>query len=97
MYKMQIFQDSLKAVAEETEIDPELIISACKQEEVVDARALLVKIMRDFGLYPTQIGKLTGMDSRRVTYFLIGFKERIEGRKILRINYENVKKKVGLS
>ena len=47
MYKVQIFQDVLKAVAEETELDPEKIISACKQEEVVDARALLVSIMNE--------------------------------------------------
>lgn len=97
MYKVQIFQDVLKAVAEETELEPEKIISACKQEEVVDARALLVSIMNEYGLYPVQIGKLTGIDARRVTYFLVGFRERMNSRKILRINYENVKKKIGLS
>lgn len=97
MYKTQIFQTVLKAVEEETELAPELIISTCKQEEVVDARAMLVKVMNEHGLYPVQIERLTGIDARRVTYFLLGFKDRINSRKILRINYENVKKKVGLS
>ena len=97
MYKMQIFLDVLKAVSEETELDSDLILSPCKQEEVVDARSLLIEVMSEKGLYPTQISKLTGISTRRVTAFLLRFNERVNSRKILRINYENVRKKVGIT
>ena len=97
MHKIKIYQDVLKAVVEETELEPDQILSNCKQEEVIDARALLIFVMNECGLYPVQISKLTGIDSRRITNFLLNFKGRMEGRKILRINYENVKKKVGMS
>ena len=97
MYKVQIFQEVLPAVVEEMEVEQEQILSGCKQEEVVDARSLLVKLMNDKGLYPVQISKITGINIRSVTQFLLGFKERINSRKILRINYERLKNQLGIS
>ena len=97
MYKVQIFQEVLPAVVEEMEVEQEQILSGCKQEEVVDARSLLIKLMNDKGLYPVQISKITGINIRSVTQFLLGFKERINSRKILRINYERLKNQLGIS
>lgn len=97
MYKMQIFQEVLPAVVEAMEVEEEQILSGCKQEEVVDARALLIRLMNDKGLYPVQISKITGINIRSVTQFLLGFKERINSRKILRINYERLKNQLGIS
>lgn len=97
MYKMQIFQETLAAVEDAMEIDSAQILSGCKQEEVVDARALLIKLMRDRGLYPVQISSITGLNSRSVTQFLLSFSERINTRKILRMNYESLKIKLGIS
>lgn len=97
MYKVQIFQEVLSAVVEEMEVEQEQILSGCKQEEVVDARSLLIKLMNDKGLYPVQISKITGINIRSVTQFLLGFKERINSRKILRINYERLKNQLGIS
>lgn len=97
MYKMQIFQETLAAVEDAMEIDSAQILSGCKQEEVVDARALLIKLMRDRGLYPVQISSITGLNSRSVTQFLLGFSERINTRKILRMNYESLKIKLGIA
>jgi hypothetical protein len=96
MYKMQIFQETLSAVVEAMEVEPGQILSGCKQEEVVDARSLLIKLMSDKGLYPVQISKITGLNSRSVTQFLLDFKERINSRKILRINYESLKNQLGI-
>jgi hypothetical protein len=93
---MQIFQETLSAVVEAMEVEPEQILSGCKQEEVVDARSLLIKLMSDNGLYPVQISKITGLNSRSVTQFLLDFKERIKSRKILRINYESLKNQLGI-
>ena len=97
MYKVQVFQEVLPAVVEEMEVEQEQILSGCKQEEVVDARSLLIKLMNDKGLYPVQISKITGINIRSVTQFLLGFKERINSRKILRINYERLKNQLGIS
>ena len=97
MYKVQIFQEVLDAVINETEIDAQLILSNNKEEEVVDARSIVVKVMNEKGLYPIQISSITGLCIRSVNRFLIGFKERCNSRKIMRLNYENVKTKVGLT
>lgn len=97
MYKMQIFQETLSAVVEAMEVEQEQILSGCKQEEVVDARSLLIKLMSDKGLYPVQISHLTGLNNRSVTQFLLAFRERINSRKILRINYERLKSQLGIS
>lgn len=97
MYKMQIFQETLSAVMEATEVEQDQILSGCKQEEVVDARAMLIKLMNERGLYPVQISKITGLNSRSVTQFLLGFRERMDSRKILRMNYESLKIKLGIA
>ena len=97
MYKMQIFQETLSAVIEETEIEQAQLLSGSKEEEVVDARSILVRIMNERGLYPIQISRLTGICLRSVNRFLIGFKGRCDSRKIMRLNYENVRKKLGMS
>lgn len=97
MYKMQIYQDALSLVAEETEIGIEKILSGCKEEEVIDARSLLVQRMHDKGLYPIQISRLTGICVRSVNRFLMDFSSRCESRIILGINYDNLRKKLGLT
>jgi len=97
MYKMQIFNETLTAVVEATEIEQEQILSGCKQEEVVDARSMLIKLLNDKGLYPVQISKITGLNIRSVTQFLLDFNIRINSRKILRMNYEIVKNQLGIS
>lgn len=97
MYKIQIFQESLAAVTEETEVEQAQILSGSKEEEVVDARCILIKIMNERGLYPIQISHLTGICKRSVTRFLVGFMGRCDSRKIMRLNYENVKTKLGMT
>lgn len=97
MYKVQIFQEVLSAVVDITDVEQEQILSGCKQEEVVDARSLLIKLMSDKGLYPMQISKTTGINSRSVTKFLLSFMARIKSRKILRIHYEKLKNQLGIA
>lgn len=97
MYKLEIFEKTISAIVEETEIKRELILSNAKQEEVVDARYLLVEIMSEQGLYPTQISHFTGICLRSVDNFLQGFSSRCNSRKIMRIDYDRVRNKLGLS
>ena len=93
---MEIFQETLSAVVDETGLTSEQILSNGKEEELVDARSILVKVMNERGLYPIQISRFTGICPRSVNRFLIGFKERCNSRKIMRLNYENIKSKAGL-
>ena len=97
MYKMQIYLDTLSAVAEETEVEMDKILSGCKEEEVIDARALLIRLLSDQGLYPIQIGRFTGICQRSIDRFLLDFPDREVSRKMMRINYDNLKKKLGIS
>lgn len=95
--KAQILQEVLSAVVEETEIPREQILSGVKSEEVVDARSLLIRLLNEKGLYPTQISQITGICPRSVDRFLQDFNERIQCRKILRINYDRARNKLGLT
>lgn len=97
MQKLEIFKTSLSSIVEETEVKEDLILSANKQEEVVDARYLLVKIMSDQGLYPIQIRNLTGICLRSVDNFLQSFYTRCNSRKIMRIDYDRLRNKLGIS
>ena len=97
MYKMQVYLDTLQAVAEETEVEMEKILSGCKEEEVIDARAILIRLLSEQGLYPIQISRFTGICVRSVNRFLLDFQDRIVARRMMRLFYDNVKKKLGLS
>ena len=97
MYKMQVYLDTLSAVAEETEVEMEKILSGCKEEEVIDARAILIRLLSEQGLYPIQISRFTGICVRSVNRFLLDFQDRIVSRRMMRLFYDNVKKKIGLS
>lgn len=97
MYKMQVYLDTLSAVAEETEVEMEKILSGCKEEEVVDARILLIRLLSEQGLYPIQISKFTGICQRSVNRFLLDFSDRISSRKIMRLFYDNLRNKLGMT
>ena len=97
MYKMQVYLDTLSAVAEETEVEMEKILSGCKEEEVIDARAILIRLLSEQGLYPIQISRFTGICVRSVNRFLLDFQDRIVSRRMMRLFYDNVKKKLGVT
>ena len=97
MYKVQIYQETLVAVTEETGLEPKQILSNSKEEEAVDARSILIRVLNERGLYPIQISRFTGICQRSVNRFLIGFRDRCDSRKIMRLNYENVRTKLGLA
>ena len=97
MHKLEIFLNTISAVTDETEIEKDLILSGSKQEEVVDARSILVRILHEQGLYPIQISHLTGICLRSVTNFLQGFSVRCNSRKIMRINYERARHTLGIT
>ena len=85
----------MQIVAEETEVSQEEILSESKIEDVVDARHLLAQLMFEMGLYPATIAQLIGCTTRNVNSIISGFKLRCDRRKLLRNNYEKLRKDIG--
>ena len=94
MGKQDTFERVLSLVEEEVEVPRNLILSGNKQEEVVDARALLIYTMYEIGFYPAQIGAMTGICSRCINPFILNFNERKSSRRMLGIYYEKVQRKL---
>lgn len=92
MCKSEIFAEILRLVSEETEISTSDILSGSKETDVVDARYLLVYLLYERGFYPSQIALHVSKTKRSINYILSGFSDRIQRGKMLRIQYENIKK-----
>ena len=95
MCKTEIFADILGAVSKETEIPKERILSESKDAEVVDARYILVKLLTDTGMYPSQIASKINKTRRAVNYIISNFSNRETAGKMLRIYLDNIKKRLG--
>nr|DAD56174.1 MAG TPA: chromosomal replication initiator protein [Caudoviricetes sp.] len=95
MCKSEIFAEILRIVSKETEISTNEILSNSKEAEIVDARYLLVHLLYERGFYPSQIALQTNKTKRSINYILSGFSDRIQRGKMLRIQYENIKKSQG--
>ena len=86
---------TINLVSQETEIPAERILSPDKDAETVDARYLLVSLLADRGMYPSQIAVHIHKTKRAVNYMISNFRERMEGGKMLRIYWENIRKSLG--
>lgn len=95
MCKSEIFAEILNLVSQETEIPAHRILSSSKDAETVDARYLLVKLLVESGIYPSQIASKIHKTKRAVNYMVSNFQERMKGGKMLGINYENIRKQIG--
>lgn len=95
MRKNEIFDDVINKVSLETGVHISRIMSSCKDAETVDARYILVRILADIGMYPSQIADMIHKTQRTVNYMISNFNDRMNGRKILRIYLENIKKLSG--
>lgn len=58
MRKTELFAQILKTVANETELTPEQILSCCRTAETVDARYMLVHLLRREGIYISEIARM---------------------------------------
>ena len=63
--------------------------------EVVDARWLCVRLMKDIGLYPYQIAEMMSMSVRSVQYIINNFDDRMKfGDAMLKIYLSMAKKRL---
>lgn len=97
MCKSRIFAEVLDVVVSETEVPAEQILSPRKDEETVDARYLLVYYLVQKGLTHSQIARLINKNVRTTTYIATHFGNREKVRKILGINSENIRNKLGIN
>lgn len=84
----------LNVVATEYEVKIEKILEKCSEAEVVDARWICVKLMRNLGFYPSRIGELLRITPRYVQYILTDFDDRLATSAEMRINYEMARKQL---
>ena len=92
MCKSEIFAEILQTVSQETEIPPEQILSARKDEETVDARYLLVYLLMKSGF---NHASLIRKGRRTVNNIANHLRDRFSSRKMLGISLENIRKQLG--
>jgi hypothetical protein len=95
MSKTDIFNTILRMVSEETEIPCTQILSRHKDMETVDARYLLVHFLSETGFTPSYIASKVHITERTVTYIHTNFELRVATQKMLRIYFENLRKRLG--
>ncbi len=93
MKKSEIFAEILSDVSRETEIPREIILSNCRQEEVVDARYLVIFLLKGQGFYPRMIAERVNMTSRAVRNAVAGFNARLAGSNGLRLVCDRISRK----
>lgn len=96
MCKSEIFAETINLVSQETEIPAERILSPDKDTETVDARYLLVSLLADRGMYPSQIAVHIHKTKRAVNYMISNFRERMEGGKTLGNRWETTDSHTGI-
>lgn len=86
----------MDAVSRLTGLTEEQILGERKSREIVDARWMAVKLMREAGYYPSQIAPFFGMGTRNVQIILMLFDDRVRyaSDSMLRNNYEEAAKRL---
>ena len=64
--KTEIFAKILDIVANETELTSEQILSCCRTAETVDARYMLVHLLRREGIYISEIARMMHFSRRGI-------------------------------
>lgn len=98
MCKKEVFRAALSAVAAETEIPEDCILSRCKRREVVDARYMLVAALLDAGLYANEIARLTRLTGRAIEVISSNFdRRRAQSGRIFDVMYQRISSSVRVS
>ena len=85
-----------EVVSKETDIPVVDIMSRCSLAEVVDAMWICVKLLSLHGYYSSRIAELMRITPRYVQYILTDFDDRILFNRLMRTNYEKVRKILGV-
>jgi chromosomal replication initiation ATPase DnaA len=80
-------------VSTETEIAKDLILSANRNIEVVEARHMVINLLHNIGVYTTHISQAFGITPRCVQYAITTFDDKLTNRHT-RSNYERIRKQL---
>lgn len=94
MKKSQILRTVLGIVAEEMEIDINVIISRDKTTEVVDARHLVIALLHNQRIYVQAIADMIHCTPRAVQYAITDFADRAEFNPSLKSAYNRALKRL---
>lgn len=78
MNKLEYFGKVIKVVTELIEVEEKDIISGSRAIEAVDARWLIIRLMKDRGYSSKQIAPLLNRSIRSITHALLYFESRTE-------------------
>ena len=76
--KQDYFDRLVAIVAELSELSVEAIMRGRKTDEVVDARWIVVRILKEQGYHTAKIALLMGMTQRNVTNIVNLFQDRLD-------------------
>lgn len=83
----------MSVVCDLTDLTEDVILHGRRTMEVVDARWLSVRLLRDIGLYPAQIADFMEMTPRNVNDILNNFDDRMMFGDVMLKNYLTIAKK----
>lgn len=89
----EIYKDVLKAVESEIELHDGWITGS-KTEDATDARYILCGFLHQQGLSSSQIQQMTGLKKSTVNKILSGVRERMERRKMAKIWWLLIERKL---
>lgn len=93
--KAKYYDAVMSVVTDLTDLTDDDILNGRRTMEVVDARWLCVRLMKDIGLYPYQIAEMMSMSVRSVQYIINNFDDRMKfGDAMLKIYLSMAKKRL---
>lgn len=94
MCKSELLQQSLDVVSDVTGVSGDMILSSCKNMEVVDARFLLIRMLTKIGFYPRQIAEFLHKTPASVRYSIDGYGPRESVNHMMEIYWQNISKRI---
>jgi hypothetical protein len=93
--KAKYYEAVMSVVTDLTDLTEDDILNGRRTMEVIDARWLCVRLMKDIGLYPYQIAEMMDMSVRTVQYIINNFDDRMKfGDAMLKIYLQMAKKRL---
>lgn len=93
--KAKYYEAVMSVVTDLTDLTEDDILNGRRTMEVIDARWLCVRLMKDIGLYPYQIAEMMAMSVRTVQYIINNFDDRMKfGDAMLKIYLQMAKKRL---
>ena len=93
--KAKYYATVMSVVTDLTDLTEDDILNGRRTMEVVDARWLCVRLMKDIGLFPFQIADMMVMSVRTVQYIINNFDDRMKfGDAMLKIYLQMAKKRL---